>query len=63
MTSPIINAKFSTAPLPEWLAITLIVLIFIAVSIVSAYLAYKFRSAQYKLARENERKELPDAKE
>ena len=66
MTLQTINAAADTSPLPTWLAITLIVLLFIVCSVVSAYLAYKVRTAQLKRLRktntDNQRKELPDDK-
>lgn len=47
MTCQIISA-FNTAPVPEWLAILIFVAIFIAVSVVSGYFAYKYRIVKNK---------------
>jgi len=55
MTSAIIKA-FDTSPLPVWLFVILMVLVFIAVSVLTAYFTYKRRMAK------NKGKQVPDEK-
>lgn len=42
MTSQTINA-LGTSPLPIWLVVVLCVVIFVAVSVLTGYLTYKYR--------------------
>ena len=42
MTSRIINA-LSGSPLPTWLVVVLCVVIFVAVSVITGYITYRYR--------------------
>ena len=55
MISAIIKA-FDTSPLPVWLFVVLMVLVFIIVSVLTAYYTYKSRMAK------NKGKQVPDEK-
>jgi uncharacterized membrane protein len=47
MTSAIINA-LDTSPLPTWLVVLLMVVVFIVVSVTTAYFTYKSLAAKIK---------------
>ena len=56
MTSAIIKA-LDTSPLPTWLTVLIMVVIFIIVSVATAYFTYKSRTAKTK------GKQVPDDEE
>lgn len=47
MISAIINS-IDTSPLPTWLAILILVIVFIAVSAVTGYLTFRYRMNSFK---------------